>query len=126
MDDMSDRFTAVEICDILKQCHAMGVVKVSIGDFKAKFYVDRPLEKTNQWSQPEPQTSEPDLIKEYSDEVDLTAVNPDGNAEMLNDLRAYELMTNDPVAFEQMMIDQQLERLSEEEADNAETRYWPT
>lgn len=108
---MTSSFTVQEICDILKQCQLSRVGSLILGDLKVEFKPDISENKANSWKtytiEPEQEAAFP-VDPMNSEEINLNQLSPEDNVELLEELRRFELMTNDPLAFEQEMIDNQL------------------
>lgn len=108
-------FLATDICAILDSCHKNNVKTFKLGDLEIAFetssvqarsdlsFVNQPVEEAN----PEAKVNEA---------IDLSTLPPHEQVSLLEDLRMAQLMTDDPVSYEQEMIDANLNKQAEDDA----------
>lgn len=105
----SEGFTAKEVVELIEACRKNGVEVLNYLGLSLK--MDRP--------DVEVQPEKPYLGEPYTpdqDEDELAHLSEEEKNELANELRDYELLTSDPIAYEQSMIDAELAIAREEDA----------
>jgi len=102
-------FSAKDISAILKACHQCGVSEVSFGDLHVSF--NRGLHGNADLQKTPLQQAAPSLVEENPKEIGMPKVEySDLEKEMFREVQVNQLMLDDPVAFEQYLIDEQQSR----------------
>jgi hypothetical protein len=102
-------FSATEICAIIEACHKSGVSSLKMGDLSVEFYQVPQLRRNADAGRDLPDGGEtlPGFVGEY--EVDTGAMPPiefsDEDRALLEEARLAQLMTDNPAAYEQEVID---------------------
>lgn len=103
----SSGFTASEICAIIGACHDKGVVSLKLGDLSLEFQAPQPRGNVHAGAnQPaDGETSEPGVGRIAESDLPAKAELSDEDRLLLNEARLAQLASDDPMAYEQEMID---------------------
>lgn len=102
----SIKLTGQEICDIIRTAKDANLICMKYGSLKLYF---KDMEKVNPIL-PQPISEAAEQIPKYIDnqEVDISPFSEEDRREILEEMRKVQLMTEDPSAYEQEMIDSQI------------------
>lgn len=103
-------FTAGQISDIIRTCHECGVSQLRLGDLAVEFYQSPQLRRTESPAAVPPVGGETPLVLVDETEVaDVETLPREGLSEadkaFLEDARLAQLMTDDPAAYEEEIIE---------------------
>ncbi len=117
--DHKKTLNATEICAIIKASYKYNVRKLRVGDFECEFETLSSRGNAERVFVNQRPGEETPVAANVQSETEATPFVPD--RELMEDLRLAQLMTDDPVAYEQEMIDANLDRqvvLNETEDSN--------
>ena len=99
-------FAPADLCAILDSCRQNGVAALTLGDLHVSFYAPAGLRRNEEL--PEPSGGETpaghEVVTADAGAVELT----DEQKELLREAELSQLMADDPVAYEQAIIDENL------------------
>lgn len=108
----STRVQAKEICAILEACRFSGVKSLKWGDLDIEFHSLRDQERVVLAESPIPSAEEAARLEDSQD-TSLDFSNPNASTPeakaLMEEMHMAQLMTDDPVAYEQMQIDAHLD-----------------
>jgi hypothetical protein len=99
-------FLAADLCAILESCRQNGVAALTLGDLHVSFYAPPGLRRNERPAVPpgaEPPVGQA-VVTADAGEVELT----EEQKELLREADLAQLMADDPVAYEQAVIDENL------------------
>ena len=101
-----DPFPAADLCAILSSCRQNGVAALTLGDLHVSFYAPAGLRRNEALPEPPGGETPAGQVVDPEDvgEVELT----DEQKELLREAELSQLMADDPVAYEQAIIDENL------------------
>lgn len=120
----TNSFQAADICAILDSCNKNNVKTFKLGNLEIAFETVSAPASTDLSFVNQP-VGEANLEAKADVNIDLTELPDHEKVSLIGDLRMAQLMTDDPVAYEQEMIDANLNKQAVQDALEINRRFEP-